>query len=69
MIKYILLVILILALNACTSVMPWEKDKLAKESMSLEGINQQINKIEEHVYYSKDGTKGGGGSGGGCGCN
>lgn len=52
------------------NVQPWEKASLAKESMKEGGMNTLIKKYDEHIYYSKEGTKGGGAIGaGGCGCN
>lgn len=59
----------ILLFSGCTQVMPWEKDILAKETMAIDGYDSQVSKIAEHIYYSKEGTKGGGAGGGGCGCN
>ena len=63
--------VLIALLSGCTqAVQPWEKGTLAKETMKEGGINKLTNKYDEHIYYSKEATKGGGNiGGGGCGCN
>jgi len=51
-------------------VKPWEKEILAKKTMKESGPNPLLKKYEEHIYYSKEASKGGSGiSGGGCGCN
>ena len=57
--------------SACTGdVKPWEKETLAKKSMKDGGINPINKQFQEHIYFSKEASKGGGGvSGGGCGCN
>ncbi|HIC44612.1 MAG TPA: DUF4266 domain-containing protein [Sulfurimonas sp.] len=57
--------------TACIKdVKPWEKETLGKETMKESGPTPLIKKFEEHIYYSKEASKGGGGmSGGGCGCN
>lgn len=55
---------------AIEPVKPWEKGTLADETMKFGGPNPMIKKFDEHIYTSKESTKGGGGvSGGGCGCN
>jgi hypothetical protein len=60
-----------LLLQACSiaPVQPWEKDLLAKPSMAL--VPDALdNALDEHIYFSKEGSLGGQGvGGGGCGCN
>lgn len=57
-------------LCGCESVQPWEKATLAKETMSAVGPVPGLSKIDQHIYTSKEATKGGTGvGGGGCGCN
>ncbi|MDW5415630.1 DUF4266 domain-containing protein [Iodobacter sp. CM08] len=57
-------------LSACTTVQPWEKARLAKETMKPGGPVPALAKIDSHVYTSKEAIKGGTGvGGGGCGCN
>ena len=58
-------------LSACSSlgVEPWERDVLAKPEMSLNADSVDLG-LDDHVYFSKEGTSGGRGfAGGGCGCN
>ena len=59
----------LVSLSACTTVQPWQKDLLAKPSMSL--ITSEVdNALDEHIYFSKEASLGGQGvGGGGCGCN
>jgi len=68
-----LLSLAILLLGGCTAmtdVKPWEKDTLAKETMTRAGANPALLKFQKHIYFSKEASKGGGGvAGGGCGCN
>ena len=69
--KLITLVMLGLLLQACSlsPIQPWERDLLAKPSMSL--VPDEIdNALDEHIYFSKEASLGGQGvGGGGCGCN
>jgi hypothetical protein len=62
-----------LLLMGCTSgndVKPWEKESLAKPSMQFGGLHPEVKKFEQHIYFSKEGSRGGYGvAGGGCGCN
>lgn len=67
--RLFLLFFMLLTLNACSTVQPWEKDLLAKPSMAL--VPSEIdNALDEHIYFSKEASLGGQGvGGGGCGCN
>jgi len=69
--KYLLIIIPIFFLSGCIKeVKPWEKGQLANPTLKEGGIIANYKKYEEHIYLSKEGTKGGGNiSGGGCGCN
>ncbi len=73
MIKIMYLGLLVILLQGCSMVQdvkPWEKGTLAKESMREGGGNTLLKKFENHIYFSKEASKGGGGvAGGGCGCN
>jgi len=43
---------------------------LAKKTLKESGMNPINKQFEEHIYFSKEASKGGSGiSGGGCGCN
>jgi serine protease inhibitor len=61
----------VMMLSGCVEdVSPWEKETLAKPTMKEGGTNALAKKFEEHMYYSKEASKGGSGvAGGGCGCN
>jgi len=74
--KYFLILTSLFFLNGCTSVFKvknvkaWEKETLAKETMTLSGGNTLFYKYQKHIFFSKEASKGGGGvAGGGCGCN
>ena len=55
--------------TACSSVNPWERGILAKPEMAWEP-DPLMGQLQEHVYFSKEGSNGGyGAGGGGCGCN
>ena len=59
------------ALAACSNlgVKPWEREVLARDDMQLDA-NPLDTALDDHIYFSKEGTSGGRGfGGGGCGCN
>ena len=59
------------ALSGCANVgvKPWEREVLARDDMQLDA-NPLDTAIDDHIYFSKEGTSGGRGfGGGGCGCN
>jgi hypothetical protein len=59
----------VLALAACSTVQPWERDVLARPSMQL-STSPVSDAIDDHIYFSKEATTGGRSfGGGGCGCN
>lgn len=50
-------------------VQPWDKDVLATRKMQLDGYPVD-NYLDDHIYFSKEGSSGGQAvGGGGCGCN
>lgn len=54
---------------AAMSVKPWERDLLAKKQMRFVPLPMEYA-VDEHIYFSKEGSIGGHGvGGGGCGCN
>lgn len=66
----IILSSLVFLCGCVKDVKPWEKEKLAKSTMKETGINPLNKKYEEHMYFSKEASRGGAGvAGGGCGCN
>ena len=59
----------VLAGCAHVGVKPWEREVLARDDMQLDA-NPLDTSIDDHIYFSKEGTSGGRGfGGGGCGCN
>lgn len=49
-------------------VKPWEREILAQESMTMDGLLD--DDVDDHIYFSKEASSGGRGfGGGGCGCN
>jgi len=54
---------------AATAVRPWDRDLLAKKQMRFVPLPMEYA-VDEHIYFSKEGSIGGHGvGGGGCGCN
>lgn len=50
-------------------VQPWERDMLAQRKMQLDPAPNDAF-LDEHIYFSKEASRGGAGvGGGGCGCN
>lgn len=65
------LILTALALGGCAhvGVQPWEREVLARDDMQLDAHALDAA-IDDHIYFSKEGTSGGRGfGGGGCGCN
>jgi len=64
-----MLVALALALPACVTVRPEDKEFLANPAMTF-GSHGESRTQEEHVLSNREGSNGGSGiSAGGCGCN
>lgn len=60
---------LTLALSACKTVRPEDKELLADPAMTY-GSGGEAQAQEDHVVSNREGSMGGGtSSGGGCGCN
>jgi hypothetical protein len=54
---------------AAMSVKPWDRDLLAEKKMSLNPQPMHMA-LDDHIYFSKEGSTGGlNVGGGGCGCN
>jgi len=71
--KWLLLIIvgILLLISGCAvqSVQPWERDILAEKKMQPVPDPVQ-SAFDEHIYFSKEASSGGGSvGGGGCGCN
>jgi len=64
------LLIMIMALTACSSVQPWERGNLAKHQMASDP-SPLLSTLRQHNYASREaaGAASSGASGGGCGCN
>ena len=66
-----LLLILATMLGGCAfeTVQPWDRDILAQKKMQANPSPLE-SYLDEHIYYSKESSRGGTGvGGGGCGCN
>ena len=67
----IIIAMAVFVTSGCSSlgVQAWERDLLAKDEMSLSAGGMDLA-LDDHIYFSKEGTSGGRGfAGGGCGCN
>ena len=54
---------------AAMRVRPWDRDLLAEKKMSFNPRPLEMA-VDEHIYFSKEGSTGGQSvGGGGCGCN
>ena len=61
--------VVVAVLSGCASVKPWERDILAEPAMQLDP-NPVVSSSDDHIYFSREASKGGRGfGGGGCGCN
>ena len=64
-----LFALLLLAAAGCSTVKPWQRDLLARPQMQPVP-SPTLHAVDEHVYFSKEGSTGGRDvGGGGCGCN
>ena len=53
----------------CATVRPWDRDLLAEKKMQYVP-HPMTQAIDDHIYFSKEGSTGGQEvGGGGCGCN
>ena len=58
-----------LAVPACTTVKPWDREMLSRQDMAFDPDPLETSR-RNHIYFSKEATPpGGAGGGGGCGCN
>jgi hypothetical protein len=59
----------LLAGCSATAVKPWDRDLLSEKKMRFTP-SPMLNSVDDHIYFSKEGSTGGTDvSGGGCGCN
>jgi len=71
MIRFMIFITVTALLGGCAAepLKPWDHDLLAQPEMQLVPDPLQ-NALDEHIYFSKEGSFGGQGvGGGGCGCN
>ena len=69
--KLLSAVLITVILTGCSMqpVQPWERDMLAQRKMQLDPYPNDTA-LDEHIYFSKEASRGGAGlGGGGCGCN
>ena len=69
--QIVLISLALISLSACSiqKVQPWERDNLAQKKMQLDPYPTD-SFLDEHIYFSKEASRGGAGvGGGGCGCN
>ena len=69
--KLLSVVLTAVILTGCSMqlVQPWERDVLAQRKMQLDPYPNDTA-LDEHIYFSKEASRGGAGlGGGGCGCN
>ncbi len=63
------LTLLLVASGGCATVHPWDRDLLAQPKMRFVP-SPMMHAVDEHIYFSKEGSVGGQDvTGGGCGCN
>ena len=59
----------LLLVAGCATVQPWDRDLLAEKKMSFNPA-PMLQAVDDHIYFSKEGSMGGiDAGGGGCGCN
>ena len=59
----------LLLIAGCATVQPWDRDLLAQKKMAF-NPSPMLQSVDEHIYFSKEGSMGGTTvGGGGCGCN
>jgi hypothetical protein len=67
--RVLLAVIVAILVSSCATVQPWDRDLLAQKKMRFVP-NPSMQAVDDHVYFSKEGSTGGQEvGGGGCGCN
>lgn len=69
--NWIFVALLLALTTGCQSlgVKPWQRDVLSQPAMQFDSSDLDLA-LDDHFYFSKEGTSGGRGfSGGGCGCN
>ena len=68
--RWFVLFALLFAGCSIQPVKPWQKGTLAKQSFKEGTCAPSFSRFLHHIYFSKEGSKGGSNvGGGGCGCN
>jgi hypothetical protein len=59
----------LLMITGCAEVKPWQRGDLAREEMAWQP-DPMATSLQNHIYFSKEASRGGASTGGGgCGCN
>ena len=68
-ISFLIVAIVSIAVSSCSTVKPYQKNKLNDSEMTLNG--RKVEKLESNFQSYREGASGanGGKVGGGCGCN
>lgn len=67
--RYLIVLVAVVALWGCETVEPWERGTLARRDMQWQPDVMEIN-LQAQINASKEASSGGeGAAGGGCGCN
>jgi hypothetical protein len=67
----VVIIVMLDLIGGCASMVvhPWDRDLLAESKMSFKPQPLE-SAVDDHVYYSREGSTGGqNAGGGGCGCN
>ncbi|GAA3962561.1 DUF4266 domain-containing protein [Allohahella marinimesophila] len=65
----LLVISLVVGLQACAQVKPWERGDLARSEMAWDP-DPLASTLDAHIYFAKEASSGGSAAeGGGCGCN
>lgn len=65
----VLLLVAAALASGCATVRPWDRDLLSEKKMRFIP-SPMVHAVDEHIYFSKEGSTGGQDvGGGGCGCN
>lgn len=68
-VRAVIVIVLSMLGSGCAAIRPWDRDLLAEKKMRFIP-NPMSHEVDEHIYFSKEGSMGGQDvGGGGCGCN
>jgi regulatory protein YycI of two-component signal transduction system YycFG len=66
--SFILIIIVLVLLNGCATVQPWEKEPLADPIMIINNNPIESGLKEHHIDYREGSSGATGAQSGGCGC-